>query len=421
MKKSTEHMLLVILVLVPAMSLLAVPVMAQDVIKIGAIYSLTGPAAPVAKLQKAATEMAIKEVNAAGGVNIGGKKMQLEPIFCDDQSKAETATALFKDMVKKRGVTAMLGGTLAHVPLALNTAIKSDPVFYIATCAVPDAFHQKGVKAPTALGILGGASDIGRSGAAFLVEKLKPKKVAGFIPAYAFGNAVASGFESVMKKYPQVQYKIFWHPLGSSDMKRDLEAVRDFKPDVIAMASFDKDAVNALNEAFKMGLGKQAKLFHLWLLDSVGVAVPPDALKGVWAQMFWYHDMTGLQDEAVLKTTNEFVSTYGKAYGEPPDPFALPAYFAVKEIVRAMESAQSTDPAKMYEALMANPVWTGAKGEAKWRKDGRCMYKYSFAIVEGKGPADRKAGTFDIKYDFAKLVEAVSGKAFTPTLNELGY
>ena len=34
---------------------------------------------------------------------------------------------------------------------------------------------------------------------------------------------------------------------------------------------------------------------------------------------------------------------------------------------------------------MANPVWSGAKGEAKWRKDGRCMYKYFDWIVEGKG------------------------------------
>jgi branched-chain amino acid transport system substrate-binding protein len=421
MKGRTKHMRPLILVLALMVSLLAVPATAQEVIKIGVIYSLTGPAASVAKAQKNAAELAIKDVNEAGGVNLGGKKLKLEPVIGDDQAKAETATALIEDMVKKRGVTAVLGGTLAHIPPAVNAVVKKDPALYISTCAVPDGLFQQGVKAPTTLNILGGASDVGRTGASYLAERMKPKKVACFIPAYAFGNAVASGFESVIKKHPEINYKIFWHPMGTSDMKRDLEAVRDFKPDVIAIASFGQDASNALNTAFKMGLGKDAKLFHLWFLDSFAAATFPDAMKGVWAQMFWYHDMTGFQDEAVVKASDEFVSKYAKAYGEPPDPFTVPSYFAVKEIVRAMELAQTTDPVKMYEALMANPVWTGAKGEAKWRKDGRCIYKYFDWIVEGKAPADRKAGTFDSKHDFGKIVDAFPGEAFAPTLKELGY
>jgi branched-chain amino acid transport system substrate-binding protein len=303
----------------------------------------------------------------------------------------------------------------------LNLAAKKDPALYIATCAVPDAFYKSEDKAPTALGILGGASDVGRTGASYVAEKMKPKKIACFLPAYAFGNALASGFESVMKKYPDINYKVFWHPLGTSDMRRDLEAVRDYKPDVIAIGSWGKDASNALTQAFLMGLGKNAKLFHLWFLDSFAVAIPPEAMKGVWTQMFWYHDMSGFPDEGLIQGTNEFVSKYAKAYGEPPDPFSVPAYFSMKEVARAMELAQSTDPVKMYEALMANPVWTSAKGEGKWRQDGRCMYKYFVFIVEGKGPDERKGGAFGSKYDFGRIVDAISGEASVPTPKELGY
>jgi branched-chain amino acid transport system substrate-binding protein len=404
-----------------AVFVLTLPAAAQDVLKIGVMYSLTGRAAAVAKTQQNATELAIKEINETGGIQLGGKRLKLEAVIRDDQSKAETATALFEDLVKKQGVTAVVGGTLAHIPTALNIAAKKNPALYIATCAAPDAFYQHGDKAPTALSILGGASDVGRSGASYLAEKVKPKKVACFMPAYAFGNALASGFESVMKKHPDITYKVFWHPLGSSDMKRDLEAVRDYKPDVIAIGSFGKDAGNALTQAFLMGLGKNAKLFHLWFLDSFAMATPPDAMKGVLTQMFWYHDMAGFQDEAVILGTNEFVSKYVKAYGEPPDSFSVPAYFSVKEIARAVELAQSTDPVKMCEALIANPVWTGAKGEGKWREDGRCIYKYFVFIVEGKGPGERQNGAFGSKYDFGRIVDAISGEAFVPTPKELGY
>jgi len=397
------------------------PAMAQDVLKIGVMYSMTGPLASVAKVQKSATELAVKDVNEAGGIQVGGKKLRLEAVFCDDHAKAETATALYEDLVKKQGVVAVIGGSLAHVPVALNAGAKKDPALIIATCAVPDEFFKQGVKAPTVLSMMGGASDIGRAGASYLAEKMKPKKIAFFLPAYAFGNALASGLESVMKKYPDVTYKIFWHPLGSSDMKRDLTAVRDYKPDVIAIGSWGNDCVNAFTQAFMMGLGKNSKLFSLWLVDSLAVAIPPEAMKGVVAQMFWYRDVTGVQDEALAKETNEFVSKYAKAYGEPPDPYGIPPYFAVKEIVRAAELAQSTDPIKMYEALMANPVWIGAKGEAKWRQDGRCMYKHTGFIVEGKGPAERKDGAFGSKYDFGKIVDAFPGEAFVPSLKELGY
>jgi branched-chain amino acid transport system substrate-binding protein len=400
---------------------LTLPAAAQDVVKIGAIYSLTGPAANTAKVQKNATELAIKEVNDAGGVKLGDKKLKLEAVFCDDQSKGEVATTLFEDLVKKQSVTAVVGGTLAHVPQALNIAAKKDPALYIATCALPDAFHQKDVKAPTSLGMLGAASDIGRTGASYLAEKMKPKKVACFMPAYAFGNALAVGFESVMKKHPDITYKVFWHPLGSADIKRDLVAVRDFKPDVIAIGSFGQDAVNAVTQASAMGLAKDAKLFHFWFLDSFAAAIPPDALKGLQAQMFWYHDMTGFKDEAIVKESGEFNAKYVKAYGEPPDPFCVPAYCSVKEIARAIELAQSTDPVKMYQALMANPVWTSPKGEAKWREDGRCMYKYFDFIVEGKSPDERKSGGPEAKNDFGKVVDAFSGEAFAPTLKELGY
>lgn len=99
-----------------AVSFLAIPAVAEDVVKIGAIYSLTGPIAAVAKLQKQGAAMAVKEVNEAGGVDIGGKKTRLEAIFADDQTKSDVATQLFEGMVREDGVSAVIGGSVAHVP-----------------------------------------------------------------------------------------------------------------------------------------------------------------------------------------------------------------------------------------------------------------------------------------------------------------
>ena len=397
------------------------PAAAADSIKIGIMYSLTGPVAAIAKLQKQGAELAVKDVNDAGGVDIAGKKMKLEAIFCDDRAWPRVATECYEDMVKNRGVTVVVAGSATHIPSALNIAAKKDKALVMATCAAPDSFFTKEVKAPTSLSILGGGSDIGRAAASYLGERLKPKKVACFLPVYEFGTALAEGFEEVMKKYSNITYKIFWHPLGSSDIRRDLQAVRDFKPDLIAIGSWGKDHVNALTEAANMGLGQNAKIFGIWTVNAIASAVPPDAMKGVLSQIFWYHDMTGFKDESVVNASNEFSAKIMKVYKDPPDPLMMLAYYGVKEAVRAMELAQSTDPTKMYEALMANPVWTGPKGEARWRKDGRCIYRNFDWLLEGKGPDDRKAKAYDSKYDFGKIVDSYPGAAFAPSLEELGY
>ena len=128
MKAAAKNTGLTVAIVALISALLAVPVMAQDVIQIGAIYSFTGPLGESAKHQKSGIEMSIREVNDAGGVEVGGKKMKLEAIFGDDQTKSEIATQLFEDMVKNKKVAAVIAGSVAHVPMALNTAAKKDKV-----------------------------------------------------------------------------------------------------------------------------------------------------------------------------------------------------------------------------------------------------------------------------------------------------
>ena len=134
-------------------------------------------------------------------------------------------------------------------------------------------------------------------------------------------------------------------------------------------------------------------------------------------QMFWYHDMTGFGFPDVVKTANGFTARYRAAYGEPPDPYATSAYMGVNEVIRGMELAKSTDPKKAYQALMANPDWSGPKGPAKWMIDGNPRYKHSSFIAQGLGPKERK----DMKWDYVKVVDSYRGKYFQKTPQELGW
>jgi branched-chain amino acid transport system substrate-binding protein len=390
----------------------------MDTLKIGLIYSLSGPGAPVGKLQEQGAKLAISDINAVGGVDLGGRKAHLEAVIADDQTKPPTAAEAFQKLLKD-GVKAIVGCTFAHIGLALNNEARGAKVFYMASCAVPDDYFKKDVKAPYSSCIICGSEDSSRPAIRYMLQDMKAKRVALFVPAYALGQAAVKVFEAEVKKYPGVKYEIFWHPVGNSNMRRDLTRVAEYRPDVLYIQSWGQDAINALDEARNMRL--DMPIMYFWLMNAYATNISPEAMKGVKAAMWWYHDMAGFKDPDVVKASDEFTANYMKAYNIPPDPYAMAAYYAVKETVRAIELAKSTDPDKMYSALMANPEWKGAKGPAKWRKDGRSDYKYFAWIVQGKGSEERKVGKYDSKFDFARTLDVVSGEDFLPKLEDSGY
>jgi branched-chain amino acid transport system substrate-binding protein len=242
------------------------------------------------------------------------------------------------------------------------------------------------------------------------------------MPDYAIGQGTLKGFEEIVKARPGVEYQVFWHPVGAPDLTAQLIKAREYNPDILFMGSWGGDAITALKQAYEMKLRSQMKIMHFWLMNAFATGIPPEAIEGVYGQMFWYHDMSAFSDKSVVAASNEFSAAYVRKYGSPPDGYAMTTYYAVIEAARAMSLAgTSTDSAKMMAALYANPDWEGAKGKATWRSDGAVIYKYATWIVEGKGAAQRTATTYEQKFDYAKIVDVYDGGEYVPPLSKLGY
>lgn len=392
---------------------------AADNVKIGVMYSLSGPGSVLGVLQMEGAKLAINEINAAGGVKLDGKMVKLEGVFRDDETNPQVAIRRLKEMARGAGVKVLVGGTFGHVSMALNNEAKKSKVFLMTTNGVPEKFFAKTEKAPSALNIMATSESAGRGAAAYIAEGMKAKKVAAFMPDYVIGKTTYTGYEAVMQNYSGVNSEVFWVPVKTADMTPYLIKVKEYAPDVMFMGSWGGDAINALKAAYEMDLTKNLKIFHFWLANVFAVGIPAEAMGGIWSQMFWYWNMEGFKDDAVVKASKDFSDQYIAAYNKPPDPYAMAAYAGVKEAARAISAAGTVEPDAMYAALMKNPDWNGPKGPATWRKDGRPMYKYATYIVEGKG-ADARAGKYP-KYDYARIIDAYEGTAFLPSLASLGY
>ncbi len=76
-----------------AVMCVSLPALAEDVIKVGVIAELTGDMPAVGASCKNAAEMAVKEINDAGGLEVGGKKYKVELFVEDNAGKADQSAA----------------------------------------------------------------------------------------------------------------------------------------------------------------------------------------------------------------------------------------------------------------------------------------------------------------------------------------
>ena len=121
---------------------MATAAQADDTIKIGAIYSLNGPAAPFGVPERDIVEALTKNLNAQGGIN--GKKIEL--IICDEQTNPTEAARCATKLTRQDRVVAILGptlgtGALALAPIALaNKVPLLSPVGTIPVTSKDNAF-----------------------------------------------------------------------------------------------------------------------------------------------------------------------------------------------------------------------------------------------------------------------------------------
>jgi len=385
-------------------------------VKIGAMFSMTGAGSAVGKVQLDGAKLAVKQVNDQGGVMLGGKKVKVEAVVRDDETKPDVAARRFRELNEDK-VLLVVGGTFAHVSQAINEQIKGGQALFMAPNGVEEKIFQKDTKAPYYISTLGAVDGIGRMCADYVSRTYKPKTVVLFLPDYAYGRGAAKGAHKVFStKYPHIKITEVWSPVGIPDFASYIIKIKEMKPDVVMMGHWGNDAINALKQVYDLGLRKDSKVFFNSIITAQAVGIPPEALEGVTIGMWWYHDLRGLKDPETVKAVASLSEAWKKEYGEPPDPFAVYAYLGAQQILRGVELSNSLDPGKVYDALMDKPDFMSVKGPATWRIDGRPNYKYAYFILDGKSPKAKKD-----KWDFAKVVDVYTGEELCLPLKEMGY
>jgi len=409
--------------IVLVMALAMIPVFGQGTtepaikqVNLGIMFALTGAGSGQGVKQLDAALLAVKEINARGGVNLNGTKVPLNAIVQDTETKPDAAVRKLKAMVETEGVTAIVGGTFANVSQAMSDQTKRTPAVFCAVNGVAEEFFMKANKGPYSFSTMADVTSMGRGAASYVTDKLGKRNIVALMPDYAYGQGSARGIEEVLKE-KGIKYQIIWTPVGAADLTPYLIKAKEAKPDIVMMGQWGTDAVNILKQAYDMKLHESTDIFFNWIVDVFATGISAEAVSNITMQMFWYHDMSKFSDPEIVRLSKEFNDRYVAEYKEPCDPYAMSAYLAVNEVVRGMELAGSIEAAKIYDALMANPTMNTPKGPATLGVDGRYTYKYGSFIADGLGASERK----DVKFDYANIIDSYEGKTFMKPASALGW
>ena len=320
---------------------------AQGVIKIGEINSYKAQPAFLEPYKKG-MDLAIEEINAAGGVN--GKKLEL--IIRDDNANPGEAVRAAEELFSREKIDVLTGSFLSHIGLALTDFAKQKKIFFLASEPLTDKIvWQNGNRYTYRL----------RSSTYMQVAMLVPEAVAMkkkrwaiVYPNYEYGQSAAASFKELLKAaQPDVEFVAEQAPpLSKLDAGSVVQAMADAKPDAIFNVLFGADLAKFVREGNTRGLFKGREVVSLLTGEPEYLDPLKEETPNGWVVTGypWY----GIQ----TPEHKAFYNAYNSKYKDYPRLGSVVGYSAIKSLAEGMKKAKSADTEKLIAAFKGLSVMT---------------------------------------------------------------
>jgi branched-chain amino acid transport system substrate-binding protein len=371
---------------------------AQDTIKVGIVLPLTGDQAKFGEIEKQSFDLALGEINAAGGVK--GKKLEL--IIEDDTGRPEVGRSVVEKLITKDKVVMLGGGYSSSVTYAVAGVCQQNQMPFLVNTGAADNITTSGwdyifrLNPPV--------SEYASSVESLLKDVIKPTSVAILHENSLFGTSGAKEFE---KTCEAMQIKVLLkegYESGGIDYKPVLMKVKQLNPDIVYMVSYIMDASLLMKQAKelkltpKMFIGGAAGFTLPEFQQNAGVASEKVISATLWHEVLPY--------PGAMDYYKKFVAKFGK----PTEYHGAEAYAAAYVIADVLKRAKSFSPADIKQALSDTNLMT-VFGPVKFvsygkHKNQNKLPTYVVQWLDGKlelvWPADLSTKKFVFPVDWLK-------------------
>ena len=330
---------------------------AEQPVRIGFSMARTGMLAVATPPQMNTYELWREQVNAAGGLNVGGTKRQVEFVSYDDQSKPEQAVRIYEKLITDDKVDLLLApwGTPFHIaiapvlekykfPVVGNTAasvalrqVKPGYIWF-PTSAIPDRIAVELTAMMKGAGVKSAA----------IVSNVLP-----------FSKEIKNFLEPELKK-AGIELKVSTeYPPDVKDMTATLTQIKQANVDAVLALAYPGDAVLYAKQAKELGIAAPFEFIAIGPTNAFfPKAVGASSAEGIVTIAHW-------SPRPDWKGSQAFHDAYVKKFGEAPDYLDSSLPWVSLEILQAAVAKAGLDKEKIRQ-IVSTETFDTINGKVKF-------------------------------------------------------
>jgi branched-chain amino acid transport system substrate-binding protein len=340
----------------PAPTATETPPVDSDTILLGEVGSLTGSEATFGLSTKNGIQMALDEVNAAGGVTLkdGGveKTKKLAVRVYDDQGKPEEAANAVTRLISQDKVVAILGEVASSNSLAMAPKAQAAKVPMVS----PSSTNPKVTEVGDFIFRVCFIDPFqGTVMAKFVTEQLKLKNVAILKDNKSdYSLGLSQFFTETFTKLGGTIVAEEAYSKGDTDFRGQLTALKGKKPEAIYVPGYYTDVGVIARQAKELGLAVPLLGGDGWESEKL-FELGGSAIDGSYFSNHYSTDNPS-------PTVQSFIKNYEAKFGSKPDSLAALGYDAAMVVIEAMKRAGSVDGQKLRDELAKTKDHAGIAG-----------------------------------------------------------
>jgi branched-chain amino acid transport system substrate-binding protein len=346
---------------------------AQGPVVIGSISPLTGTNATQGNDMKNGEQLAMEEINAAGGVL--GRPLKI--LFEDTESRPKGGMDAVHKLVEVNKVPVIVGAYSSGISVPTGEYTNAQKIVQVAVGSTSPALRKTG---PYFFDAIGLDEVIGQELAKFAMEDSGAKRFASITVNNPFGIGIEIWTKAHVDQHGGEVVTLVRYDERKPDYRAEIERLFSKNPEAIFFTAYGTESRLILKQAYEMGLkppkGWWADYMTMWVNEVI-----PETAVGI----------KGMESGIGFGRYEQYRDAYVKRFGkEPMTAYGAYGYDAVWLVALAINFANSTKPDDVRKALFpVSRVYFGATGDKTFDKDGMqaidFYVKYITKIVTSAG------------------------------------
>lgn len=326
---------------------------AQEKLKIGLIYSLSGPPSVLGQQSKNGFELALKHL----GGKMGGRDVEL--FIADDELKPDVAIQKVRGFLDRDRVDFVVGPIFSNILQAIHKPVMDAGTILISTNAGTSSFA--GHECNPNFFVTSYQNDQIFETLGTVAQSRGYKRVYVLVPNYQAGKDAIAGFKHAYKGQIVEESLV---PLKSLDFQAELTKIHTLKPDALFTFMPGGLGIALIKQFNQAGLKGQVPILSAFTADEATLPALKDAALGIFGALTWAPNTDNPQNK-------KFVADYEAAYHAVPASYAMQAYDAamlIDSAVRAVKGNMSDKNA--VRAALKKADFKSVRGPFKFNVNG---------------------------------------------------